>query len=332
MIHTPLCDILGIEHPVIQAGMGPFTSALLAATVSNAGGLGTISTFLRPVEEVRRELALLPALTDRPFAVNHVIPALDEEAFALGLAARPKLVSLALAEPGDLVKRAHDAGALVMQQVTTVAQAVQASAAGVDIIVAQGGEAGGYGGAVAGMALIPQVVDAVAPIPVVAAGGIFDGRGLAAALVLGAAGVNVGTRFLAAAEAPISDAYKELIIAAASEDAIKADVMNDIVPVGNAGYGTVLRTIRTPFIDEWQQKREEARREVDMLRQRLLEARSAPPGSALLVATAGQSAGGIKAVFPAATIVRNFVTEAEEALAHGGSYLRSPSARLPAAT
>ncbi len=163
-------------------------------------------------------------LTNRPFAVNYVVPYFDERVdertalFELGMSIRPKLVSFALADPGDLVKRAHAAGALVMHQVTTVDQAEQAAARGVDVIVAQGGEAGGYGGSVATMVLVPQVVDAVRPIPVVAAGGIFDGRGLAAALVLGAVGVNVGTRFLAAREATISDAYKQAIIAAASQD------------------------------------------------------------------------------------------------------------------
>ena len=120
-----------------------------------------------------------------------------------------------------------------MQQVTTVAQAVEAAERGVDIIVAQGAEAGGFGGSVAAMALVPQVVDAVHPIPVVAAGGIFDGRGLAAALMLGAVGVNVGTRFLASTEAAAHDEYKAAVVGAASEDAVKAEFFNDLVPVGD---------------------------------------------------------------------------------------------------
>src|SRR4029079_15129206 len=149
--------------------------------------------------------------------------------------------------------RAHDAGAKVMVQVTTVAQAVQAAQRGADLIIAQGGEAGGYGGTVSTMPLLPQVVDAVAPIPVVAAGGIFDGRGLAAALVLGAGGVNLGTRFLASAEAPISKEWQRAILGAASEDTMKLDVLNDIQPVpGTVGYRTVLRPISTPFMEGWQ--------------------------------------------------------------------------------
>ena len=116
------------------------------------------------------------------------------------------------------------------------------------------------------MTLVPQVVDAVSPIPVVAAGGIFDGRGIAAALMLGAVGVNLGTRFLASKEAPIADEWKHAIAAAQSEDAVKVDVLNDIQPLpGTGGYGTVLRSLHTPFIDEWSTKREEARRERERL-------------------------------------------------------------------
>ena len=283
--------------------MGPYTSAGLAAAVSNAGGLGTISAFLRPVQDLRDQLNVLRDLTNRPFAVNHVASVLDEESFVTGLAAQPKLVSLALGDPGDLVKRAHHAGALKMHQVTTVDQARQAAERGIDIFVAQGGEAGGYGGSVAALVLVPQVVDAVRPIPVVAAGGIFDGRGLAAALVLGAHGVNVGTRFLASEEAPVPDGYKQAILSALSEDAIKVDVLDDIMPLpGTAGYGTVQRVLRTPFIEEWQAKREEARRQAVRLQQRIAEAAQAGAIHELLP-TAGQTAGGIEEVLPAAEIV-----------------------------
>src|SRR6266404_3248964 len=127
-----------------------------------------------------------------------------------------------------------------MLQVTTVAQAVQAAERGVDVIIAQGGEAGGYCGEVSTMTLVPQVVDAVSPIPVVAAGGIFDGRGIAAALMMGASGVNLGTRFIATKEAPAAESWKQAIARAKSEDTIKADVLNDIIPLpGTAGFGTV---------------------------------------------------------------------------------------------
>lgn len=334
MIRTALCALLGIEHPIIQAGMGPFAPASLAAAVSNAGGLGSLGTFgldpiqlVRPADDLERQFASIRTLTDRPFAINFVVPYLDERAdervalFDLGLSIQPKVVSLALGDPGDWVERAHGAGALVMHQVTTVDQAKRAAERGVDLIVAQGSEAGGYGGSVATIVLVPQVVDAVRPIPVVAAGGIFDGRGLAAALVLGAAGVNVGTRFLASKEATIADGYKHAIIAAASQDAVKFDALNDLLPSpGTKGYGTVLRAIRTPFIDELMAHRELGRREGDRLRGILRTAILAGKVDEVMP-TAGQSAGGIDEVLPAAEIVHRMVSEAEMALAAPASYL-----------
>jgi enoyl-[acyl-carrier protein] reductase II len=150
-------------------------------------------------------------------------------------------------------------------------------------------------------------------LPVVAAGGIFDGRGLAASLLLGAVGVNLGTRFLACREAPISDAYKQVIIGAVSEDAVKVDVLNDVLPLGNTGFGTVLRAIRTPFIEEWQAKREEARRESDRLSKLIREAIRGDNTHEVLP-TAGQTAGGIKDAPPAGEIIQRLVAEAESSL------------------
>src|SRR5207237_9541360 len=144
---------------------------------------------------------------------------------------------------------------------TTVGQAIEAAERGADVIIAQGGEAGGYGGTVSTMALVPQVLDAVSPIPVVAAGGIYDGRGIAAAFMLGAVGVNIRTRFLASKEAPIDDDWKQATIEAHSEDAVKAEVSNDTIPVpGTGGCGTVGRPLRTPLRDESAAQRDEARR------------------------------------------------------------------------
>lgn len=287
--------------------MGPFAPASLAAAVSNAGGLGSLGTFgldpiklVRPADDLERQFASIRDITDRPFAINLVVPYFEEggeERVALfnrGLSIQPKVVSFALGDPGDLVKRAHDAGALVMLQVTTVAQAEHAAARGVELIVAQGGESGGYGGSVATMVLVPQVVDAVSPIPVVATGGIFDGRGLAAALLLGAAGVNVGTRFLASREATISDGYKQAILAATSQDAVKFDALNDLLPSpGTKGYGTVLRSIRTPFIDELQVQPELARTDSQRLLE-ILKTTIQAGNVHEIMPTAGQSAGGIQ--------------------------------------
>src|SRR4051812_38410962 len=140
--------------------MSIFTSPALAAAVSNAGALGSLGAWNRPADQLHRELGELRELTGAPFAVNHVVPDLDEDAFAATLEDAPAVVSFALDDAADLVGRVHGAGSLAMQQVTTVQQAVLAAEGGADIIVAQGGEAGGYGGIVSTLSLVPQVVDA----------------------------------------------------------------------------------------------------------------------------------------------------------------------------
>jgi enoyl-[acyl-carrier protein] reductase II len=314
MRRTALCDLLGIEVPIVLAPMGSATSAEFAAAVSNQGGLGGIGSLFRTTAAVKRDIDKVRELTDRPYAINHVPQLLDVEAFRHTLAARPAVISFALGDPGDLVQQAHDAGSRVMVQVTTVAQAVQAAERGADVIIAQGGEAGGYGGNVGTMVLVPQVVDAVSPVPVVAAGGIFDGRGFAAALMLGAAGVNLGTRFLASEEAPIPSEWKQAIIAATSEDTMKAEVLNDISPLpGAAGYNTVLRSLHTPFLDEWTARPEEVRQNAERLRGLVVASHQAGrPHETLL--TAGQTAGGINRILPVAEIMRSLLAEAEAAL------------------
>jgi enoyl-[acyl-carrier protein] reductase II len=315
MLKTTLCEVLGIEVPIILAAMGgTASSGEFAAAVSNQGGLGSIGSLFRTTAAVKRDIDVVREITNRNFAVNHIPPTLDADAFRYTLAARPAVISFALGDPGDLVRQAHDIGSKVMVQVTTVAQAIEAAERGVDVIIAQGGEAGGYGGSVSTMTLVPQVVDVVSPIPVVAAGGIFDGRGIAAVLMLGAVGVNLGTRFLASKEAPIADEWKYAIAAAQSEDAVKVDVLNDIQPLpGTGGYGTVLRSLRTPFMDEWSTKREEARR----ARERLwadITARAQAGRRHETLLTAGQTAGGIKEILLVAEIMRQFLAEAEMAL------------------
>lgn len=223
------------------------------------------------------------------------------------------------------MRQAHDVGARVMVQVTTVAQAVQAAERGADVIIAQGGESGGYGGDVSTMALVPQVVDAVSPIPVVASGGIFDGRGVAAAFMLGAVGVNLGTRFIASTESPAAIQWKEAITAAVSEDTIKADVFNDIRPLpGTAGYGTVLRSLQTVFLNEWSAKREEARRERDHLKSQIAAAAQAGRQHEYLL-TAGQTVGGIKEVLPVAEIIRRLIVEAEAVLSRATNFVTATS-------
>lgn len=314
MLKTRLCDVLGIEVPIILAPMGSCTSAELAAAVSNAGGLGGIGSLFRSTAAIKRDIDTIKTLTNRHYAINHIPQSLDHEAFAHTLAARPAVISFALGDPGDLVQQAHDVGSLVMLQVTTVAQAAQAAERGVDVIIAQGGEAGGYCGEVSTMTLVPQVVDAVSPIPVVAAGGIFDGRGIAAALMMGASGVNLGTRFIATQESPATVAWKQAIGAANSEDTMKADVLNDITPLpGTAGFGTVLRSLHTDFLDEWSAKRDEARDERARLWKEIVSTARAGRADGTLL-TAGQTAGGIKDIPPVAELMRRLVAETEAAL------------------
>jgi enoyl-[acyl-carrier protein] reductase II len=288
------------------------SSAEFAAAASNEGALGSIGSF----EPILRstDVDVVQQLANRNFAVNHIPPTLDADAFRHTLAARPAVISFALGDPGNLVRQAHDAGARVMIQVTTVAQGIEAAERGADVIIAQGGQAGGYGGSIGTMTLVPQVVDVVSPIPVVAAGGIFDGRGVAAAFMLGAVGVNIGTRSLASQEAPIEDAWKAAITTVRSEDAVKVDVLNDIQPLpGTGGYGTVLRSLRTPFMDEWGTKRKEARRERGHLWTEM-QAKSRAGRRSEVLLTAGQTAGGIKTILPVAEIVRQLTAEAEAQL------------------
>ena len=314
MLKTRFTELLGIDHPIILAAMGSATSASFAAAATNAGALGSIGSLNRTTEAVLRDLKAIRDPTSGPFAVNHIPVSLDQEAFAATLALRPAVMSFALADLGDLAKRAKDAGALVMIQVTTVAQAEAGAERGADLIVAQGGEAGGYGGDIGTMVLVPQVVDAVAPIPVVAAGGIYDGRGVAAALMLGAVAVNLGTRFLASTEAPIDEGWQQAILNAKSEDAIKADALNAINPLpGTAGYGTVLRALRSPFLEQWNADLEGAAAQRDQLRGAI--AASAQEGRRNeTIAGAGQTAGGIREVRPVAQIIASLVEEAEAAL------------------
>jgi nitronate monooxygenase/enoyl-[acyl-carrier protein] reductase II len=313
MLHTPFCERFGIDVPVVQAAIAPYTSAELVAAVSNAGGLGTLGSAMRPVNWLREEIARTRALTARPFSVNFTLASFDPEALEVALRSRPAVISTALGDPGDLVARAHDAGALVIHQVHTVSQALRAAELGIDAIVAQGSEAGGFTGAVATLPLVPQVVDAVRPLPVLAAGGIADGRGLAAALVLGAQGVNIGTRFLTARESLMAEAGKQQLLGVRSEETLKLEFVNDIFPKPPGSYDTSPRSYPTPFIADWLDRRDDARREAPQLEAQI---RTAIREDCLheLVHFAGQSAGLLRDVLPAAEIVRRLVAEAREAL------------------
>jgi enoyl-[acyl-carrier protein] reductase II len=323
MLHTPLCDMLAIDVPIIQAGMGPFANAELAAAVSNAGGLGSVGASALPsLDRLRFELDRIQQLTDRPFAINHnaVVAMVDPAAFELTLELRPAVIAFALSPPGDLVEAAHQAGSLVMAQVTSVAQAVQVADQGVDIVVAQGGEAGGFAGEISTLALVPQVVDAVRPLPVVAAGGIADGRGIAAALCLGAQAANIGTRFLTTAEAPVHESWQQAILAARSEDPRKVDVWTEIMPGSGGVFETTPRALSSPFIERWREHPDEARRQAEHLQAEVRQAVGAGR-LAELIPFAGQSAGLVKDLVPAGQLVRRLAEEAAAALERAGTTL-----------
>lgn len=315
-MHTRLCDLLGIEHPIIQAGMGAFTSADLVVAVCESGALGSLGSSLRSASDLRDEIERIRARTDRPFAVNFLVSDLDEEAFTVALDARVPVISFALGDPGALVERAHTAGALVLHQIHTPAQAREAAGRGVDAVIAQGGEAGGFGQYVATMPLIPQVVDAVG-LPVVAAGGIADGRGLAAALVLGADGVNLGTRFLASVEAPIAPGWKQSILSAESDQTAKVAFWNTVFPTpGRVGYGTTPRAVRTTFVETWIDQPDEAAEQAEAIRTEIIDA--AQQGRIHeFVPFAGESAGLIHEILPVAEIIQRLLAEAEAALERG---------------
>jgi enoyl-[acyl-carrier protein] reductase II len=303
MLGTRFCELFDIEVPVLQAAIWPATSPELVAAVCEAGALGSVAAVFGSGDHVGGQIERLRELTDRPFGVNHVVPMLDEQTFEATLEARPAAVSFALGDPGALVERVREAGARAIHQVHTVAQAREVAERGVDVVIAQGSEAGGQGMArgVGTMALVPQVVDAVAPIPVLAAGGVADGRGLAAVLALGAAGANVGTRFLATEEAGAGPEWKQRILEIESEQAVRFEAWGAIMPSSEGGYDVVPRVIETDFVAAWEVRPDQAKREAERLR-------------AEMTPFTGQTAGLVHDLPPAAEVVRRMVAEAEDAL------------------
>ena len=239
--------LVGIEIPIVQAAMGGATSPQLVAAVSNAGGLGMLALGWSPPDAMRAEIRATRALTGRPFGVNLVLTQPQEERVAVCLSEGVPVVSFFWGQAGALTEAAKRGGARVLHTVGSADAARLAVDDGADAIVAQGWEAGGHVyGRVATMALVPAVVDRISPVPVIAAGGIADGRGLAAAMALGAAGAWIGTRFLASAEAAIHPRYRERLLAAKETD---------------TEYGTLFgigwpdaphRTLRNKTIDAWE--------------------------------------------------------------------------------
>jgi enoyl-[acyl-carrier protein] reductase II len=218
-----LTDILNIKSPIIQGGMGNISNAILTAAVSEAGGLGTIGAGTMPPEEVERIIEETKSLTDKPFAVNVALSVSPYVKEILSLVIKHKIpaVSLSAGNPAPFIPKLHENGVKVITVAASVRQAMKAEAAGADIIAAEGYEAAGINSALetTTLVLIPQIIGKVS-VPVVAAGGIGDGKGLAAMLALGASGVQMGTRFIATKEAPFHPQYKKKIIEASDHETL----------------------------------------------------------------------------------------------------------------
>ncbi|WP_209426345.1 nitronate monooxygenase family protein [Pararhodobacter sp. SW119] len=339
-MRTPLCERLGIDHPIIQAPIGGPAGPALASAVSGAGGLGTVTLTGWGADGTRRRISEVRARTDRPFACNLLLSYDIAAEFEAMLAERVPVVSLFWGDPAPLVGRIHDSGALLMMTVGSVAEAESAAEAGADIIVAQGWEAGGHvRGTVSTLALVPAVVDAVAPVPVAAAGGIGDGRGLAAVLALGAQAAFMGTRFLGATEAEIHPLYRTRVLAAEARDTVISTLYDGTWPDAPG------RVLRTPTVAAW----EDAGRppsgnrpgEGDIVANRpkgpirrydAIVAHAEFTGDIeALPLWAGLGVGLVRREQPAADIVRDIVTEARAVLAAAsrGDQLRAPESRQP---
>lgn len=237
MIKSRICEILGIKYPIFQGGMAWIADANLAAAVSNAGGLGLISSINFGTEAVREEIRKARTLTDKPFGVNIMLAAPNAAEIAdMVVEEGVKILTTGAGSPAAYAEKWKAAGIKFIPVVASVAYALKMQEIGATAVVAEGAESGGHVGDTHTMALVPQIVDAV-DIPVLAAGGIFDGRGAAAAFMLGACGVQVGTRFLVADECLVHQVYKERLIAASDVSTM----------VTGKSLGDAVRSLKTPF-------------------------------------------------------------------------------------
>jgi len=323
-LRTPLCDLLGISYPICQAGMGWVARSSLAAAVSAAGGLGVIAAAHGSPQHLREEIRRVRDQTDRPFGVDVLfatIRAAGDEVdqftdqvkgwIEVTLEERVPVLVAGLGNPGPVTAEAHELGMKVMALCGNVKQARDHAQNGVDVVIAQGHEAGGHTGRIGGLVLVPAVVDAVRPTPVLAAGGIADGRGLVAALALGAVGVWMGTRFIATHEAFGHDNYKKKIVAIDEEGTV----------VHRGATGKPCRAIRNEFTREWEKRTAEilpfplqAQRVGFPAAIRAREEGDVDRGHA----ACGQSAGLIEDIVAAREVIDRVVAEAEGVLAQMG--------------
>ncbi|HWA13556.1 MAG TPA: nitronate monooxygenase [Burkholderiales bacterium] len=315
MIQTALTDMFDLRHPVVLAPMGSVSGGLLAATVSNAGGLGLVGGGYGNPDWLCTELARARVNTRHAWGVGLITWAIRPGILDLALSFEPAAVMLSFGDPTPHAQKIKSAGCRLICQVQDVDQACLARDAGADIIVAQGAEAGGHGGGRSTLPLVPAVVDAVGRIPVVAAGGIGDGRGLAAALMLGAQGALVGTRFYACAEALAPDMAKQHIVASTGTDTVRTRAFDVVRGLDWPTHYTG-RALRNRFIEKWDGRETELRTQLAREQKAYLDAvRDEDYRTAVI--WAGEVADLIGGVEGAATLVARIGGEAEACLRRG---------------
>ncbi len=248
MLHTPLCQDLGIQYPILSAGMGAgMAGPELTAAVSNAGGCGVLGMGGLPAPYIQQQIQHLRTLTDKPVGVNIILPLLQEGQIETCLEEAVPILVLFWGDPAPYVKEAQRKGTKVFIQVGSVEEAVTAAEAGVDAIIAQGIEAGGHVKSTTSLStIVPAVVEAVGPLPVIASGGIANGRGVVAALSLGAQAVSMGTRFVASEEILVTQEYKQRIVESQAEDTVYTTLFDVGWP------DATHRVLRNKAMDAWE--------------------------------------------------------------------------------
>ena len=314
MLRTRICELLGIEHPIISAPMAGTATATLAAAVSEAGGFGMIGAGVNPDPSwVRDQIQTARELTSRPFGVGFISSAPGlEEVMKAALDEKVAAVSHSFADPTRFIREAQASGVKVLTQVQTMADARAAVDAGADIITAQGSEAGGHTGHLGTLSFVLAVLDLAGDIPVVASGGIADGRGLAAALMMGADAAWIGTRFVASKEWAGADWIKDRVVSADADDTLLTKVYD---LASNAPFPLVVgdRVLRNNFTDTWHGRDSEVIARRGELQEEIATAAAAEDAS-IAPARAGNASGLISGVEPAGDIVRRIVAEAEQVL------------------
>jgi len=304
MFHTVICDLLGIRYPILQGAMQGGGGVELVAAVSEAGGLGVLPTFGGTDQKLRADIAAVRSRTNRPFGVN-IMPmgrGITERCAATCIELGVPIVTTGRADPGEaVVRRLKEAGIKVVSVIPTVAHAKRMESEGVDAVVASGTEAGGHVGTVATLPLVPQVVDAV-KIPVLAAGGIGDARGLLAAFALGAVGIQMGTRFMATVESDLNEWGRDRLLEMRETDTV----------VTRAMTGATVRCVATPEIEAYEAavSRGAGEAELKELAQRVRGSRYGESKGDRRQSAAGQVAGLIRDVVPVRDLIEGMLAEA----------------------